>query len=249
LIENLKDEYAVEAKDFINYPSITNEKIILFTNLYNGKFFRNEDLRETSYYKKSVQSKDNIYKLKFNEVMIMYKNIYLFQNLFLFFVPGGIYNEENIFLIDSLLIDFSEKCEKAKEYYDSLNTIYNYWNKFFPLEKKDEKQMLKSTIKEIENSPLNDINKIKKETDWFLEFLSEAKIGEKLMKSIFFIAIYDSYKDKYIKNEERKLYDFSLNKFNELKKLEEKSDENSLEVDLRNILTKSIYENKNRLND
>jgi hypothetical protein len=54
------------------------------------------------------------------------------------------------------------------------------------------------------------------------------------------MAIYDSFKDKYIKNEERKLYDFSLNKFNELKKLEEKSDVNSFEEDLRNIL-KKIY--------
>jgi hypothetical protein len=88
LIENLKDEYAVEAKDFIHYPTITNEKIVLFTNLYNAKFFRNEDLRETSYYKKSIQSKDNIFNLKFNEVMIMYKNIYLFRIYFCFSFQG-----------------------------------------------------------------------------------------------------------------------------------------------------------------
>ena len=249
LIENLKDEYAVEAKDFIHYPTITNEKIVLFTNLYNAKFFRNEDLRETSYYKKSIQSKDNIFNLKFNEVMIMYKNIYLFLNLFLFFIPGGIYNEENISLIDSLLIDFSDKCGDAKKYYDSLNTIYNYWNQFFSIEKIDEKQMLKNTLTEIEKSSLNDINKIKKETDWFLEFLPEAEEGEKLMKSIFFKAIYESSKVKFNENEERKKYDYCLNEFNKLKKLGDKSDVNSLEEDLRNILTKSIYKEKIRLND
>jgi len=249
LMENLKDEYAVEAKDFINYPSITSEKILLFTNLFNGKFFRNEDLRETSYYKKSIQSKDNIYKLKFNEVMIMYNNIYQFLNLFLFFIPGGAYKEEDNYIIDSLLIDFSEKCEIAKKYYDFLNTIYNYWNEFFPKEKNDERQMLKNTLTEIENSSLNDNKRIQKETDWFLEFLPEAEEGEKLMKSIFFKAIYDSSKVKYNINEERKIYEYSLNKFNELKKLEDKSDVNSLEEDLINILIKSIYENRNRLND
>jgi len=249
LIENLKDEYAVEAKDFIHYPRVTNEKIVLFTNLYNAKFFRNEDLRETSYYKKSIQSKDNIFDLKFNEVMIMYNNIYLFLNLFLFFIPGGIYNEENIVTVDTLLIDFSGKCEDSKKYYDSLNIIYNYWDQFFQIEKNEEKQMLKNILLEIEKTPLNCINKIKKETDWFLEFLPEAEEGEKLMKSIFFKAIYDSAKVKYNESEERKKYDYCLDEFNKLKKLGDKSDVNSLEEDLRNILIKSIYEEKIKLND
>ena len=36
------------------------------------------------------------------------------------------------------IIDFSDKCGDAKKYYDSLNTIYNYWNQFFSIEKIDE---------------------------------------------------------------------------------------------------------------
>lgn len=39
-------------------------------------------------------------------------------------------------------------------------------------------------------------------------------------------------------------YDYCLNEFNKLKKLGDKSDVNTLEEDLRNILTKSIYKEK-----
>ena len=248
LEKNLKPEYAIKAEDFIDYPDNTDEKFILFTNLSNGKYFiKNKKLTEMQYYKDSIDSKDNIYNLPFSETMKMFKNIYFFQHLFLFFIPGN-YKEENHFIVDSILICFSEKCEKAKKYYDSLNIIYNYWDKFFKNEKNNEISDLKNLISQYEKTPLKDCDKIQNESNSFLVWLPEAEKGTKLMESIFFMSIYESYKDKYI-DKDKEIFEKSLIKFNELEKLGINSDINSLEKDLKDILIVSVYKNKNKLED
>ena len=246
LEQNLKPEYAVKVENFIDYPIFTDEKITLFTNLYNAKYFiKNENLTNMQYYKDSIDSINNIYNLKFNDTMKIFKNILTFQTLFLFFIPGR-FKEENAFIVESLLIDFSEKCENAKIFYDSLNLIYNYWNTFFKKEKKDEINKLKNIISLYEKTPLKDCEKTKNETKEYLSYLPEAKKGTKLMDSIFFISIYEFYKDKYIDNDKER-FEQSLNKFNELQNLGINSNINSLEKELKDILIDSSYKNKDKL--
>ena len=246
LKKNLKEKYAVQAKDFVNYPSYTDGKITLFANLYNGRFFRNNEIKQLPYYTISTNSKDNIFDLTFNETMKMYQNIEYFQNLFLFFIPGD-FSEENNFIVDYLLIEFSDRCEESKKHYDSLNTINNFWNKFFQNEMKDERNNLTIDIKNYEKTSLKEYKKLYNETSRYLDFLPEAKEGERLMESFFFMAIYNSFKEKY--NNERERYDNSIKKFNELKQLGINSDTNLLEKELKNILVISIYKNKDRLNN
>jgi len=67
------------------------------------------------------------------------------------------------------------------------------------------------------------------------------------MKSIFFLEIYNSNKDKYKSETDR--YNNSFEQFKKLKILEKNSDVNSLEKELKDILITSIYKNKDRLND
>ena len=145
-----------------------------------------------------------------------------------------------------MLIDFSEKCENAKIFYDSLNLIYNYWNTFFKKEKKDEINKLKNIISLYEKTPLKDYEKTKNKTKEYLSYLLEAKKGTKLMDSIFFISIYEFYKDKYIDNDKER-FEQSLNKFNELQNLGINSNINSLEKELKDILIVSAYKNKDKL--
>jgi hypothetical protein len=98
LMKNLKDEFAVKAEDFINYPAITDGKITLFAHLYNGRYFLNYvNLTQLSYYKLSCKSKDNIYNIKYIYAMNVYKNLEKFTNLFLFFLKDII--EKKMFLL------------------------------------------------------------------------------------------------------------------------------------------------------
>ena len=247
LENNLKKEYAVIPEDFINYPNITNDRIILFTSLYNGKYFFQNDITRLPYYTISIKSKSNIDNLKYRDAMNMYINIYSFQNLFLFFIPGR-YTEENTFIVDSLLIDFSDKCGEAKKLHDSLDKIYQFWNTFYKNEKNNERNELKNEILEYENSSLKDCLKSSEKKQSFLKYLEEAEEGEKLKKSLFFMAIYNSNKDKF-KNKDRELYNNSFTKFNKLKVLGIDSEINSLEKDLQKILIISVYENTDQLND
>ena len=70
------------------------------------------------------------------------------------------------------------------------------------------------------------------------------------MQSIFFMAIYDLYKDEYKdKDKDKEIYEKSLKKFNELEKLGIDSDIILLEKDLRDILVVSAYKNKDKLED
>ena len=247
LESNLKEEYAVRTEDFIHYPWKIEDRITLFTNLYNAECFE-DYICETDYYIKSIKSKDNFENLKFKDIMIIFKNILEFPNLLVFFIPGR-FKEENYIIIESTLFDFSDKCVEAKTHYESLKTVQNYWNRFFQNEKNFERNKLKKNIIEYENSPLKDYNKIYNQTKWVLDFLNEAKEGEKLFESIFFMEIYDQFKNQFDRNQERDRYNLSYKKFNDLKILGKISDLNLLDLNLKDILVNAAYKNFEKIND
>jgi hypothetical protein len=184
-------------------------------------------------------------ELKFLDAMILFKNIESLQNLFLFFFEGP-YSPDNIMSIDLILIGFSEKCEQAQKYYDSLNKIKNYWEVFFKNEKLNEKIKLTREINEYENCPLDKCKSLKKEI--YNSLVKEADQGEKFMDSIFFMGIFEEIENKFGKKDKER-YDYSLKKFEQLKELGNDSDVNSLDDELKQILIISIYKNKDRLND
>ena len=76
LEKHLNESYAVIPENFINYPKFIHENIFLFTRLYNGKFFRDENLTKTPYYKISISSKNNLGELKFLDAMTLFKKKY-----------------------------------------------------------------------------------------------------------------------------------------------------------------------------
>ena len=244
---NLIKEYAVQKEDLINYPTITTDRITLFTNLYNGNFF-DDYIGDSDYYLESIKVKDQISDIKFKDVMIMYKNILQFPNILVFFVPGK-FKEENYILIESLLFDFSDKCGVSKEHYDKLKIILSFWNKFFQIEKNNERNNLKKKLTEYENTPLNNIDKLINETKWMLSFANEAKQGQKLAESIFFMEIYNNLKNKYDKNQERDRYNYAYKKFYELKSLGKNSNLNLLDLNLKDILEKAASENINKIDN
>ena len=246
LENNLKEEYAVQAKDFVSYPASTDDKITLFTLLYNAKYFRNNSLRELPYYNKSIDSKDEINNLKYNEVMKMYKNIMYFQTLFLFFVPGP-YRDENIFIIDSILINFSEKCEKVKAFYDLLKSIKFFWENFFSTDEEKKLNELNKLISEYEETSLKNCEKMKDSYPSYLKLKEKANEAEKLIGSIFFMSIYDSNKGIYNNDTDR--YNNTYKQFNELKKIGKDYTLNSLENKLKDILVRAIYKKRDELPD
>ena len=246
LEEHLEEKYAVEVNDLVTYPTPISEKISLFTKLDKAKIFRNKSLKKMPYYKKSIESKDNIYKIKYTDAMKMYKNINHYLGLFTFFIPSESLQEKEIFA-ESILICFSDKCGEAKKNYESLENTHKFWNKFFYNEKIEEIIKLQELIKKYQNTPLNDCEQLITDNKSFLKDIKEINEGIQLMESIFFMEIYNSNKDKY-KNEKDR-YKNSFEQFKQLKILEIKSDVNSLEKELKNNLITSIYKNKDRLNN
>ena len=61
LDENLKSDYIVKSADFVGYPLIRNENILLFTYLYKDRegFFENKFIIESEYYQNSIKAIKN----------------------------------------------------------------------------------------------------------------------------------------------------------------------------------------------
>ena len=53
------EKYAVKTEDFIHYPTRIEDRIFLFTSLYNSHSF-NDFWYKTNYYIQSIKSKDNL---------------------------------------------------------------------------------------------------------------------------------------------------------------------------------------------
>ena len=250
LIQNLKTDYAVKVEDFINFPNQIEERITLFTNLYQERYFYNDNytIEKLDYYKESIKAKDKINTLKYKDAIKVFNNISSFQNLFLFFLPQRI-NEDNDYLIDILLIEFSENCLKCKEQYNSLKLVLNYWKHFFNFVKKIEINELVNFLNKLENTPLIEFNKYEINMDSFLFYINEAKQNDKLFNSFFFMGLYKDNSMIFQENEEEEKFKYTLLRFNELKSLGINSNFDILSNDLVNKLTELVYKNSDRLDD
>ena len=248
LEKNLNEVYAVKPEDFIHYKAVIEDRIMLFCNLYNGNYF-NDHIKKLVYYTKSMKVTENFVNLKIKDAMIMYKNIIDIQQLLFFFTIASSYYEKE-FMVNTFLIDFSEKCDLAKKHYESLKTVLDYFNRFFPEEKNIERKKLKQLINEYENSPLKEYYNLYNKTEYFLDFLSEAQNAKKIYQSIFFKEIYEQSKTIYKNNnQERNRYNYSFKNFNELKLLGNSSNLNLLQNNLINCIVQAIHKNINRLDE
>ena len=251
LRKNLKDEFIVKVEDFIGFLNKKNEKIILFQNLKMRKCFNLLDgaLTETSYYKNSLESKSNIFSLKFKDAIYVYKNIYQFRDLFIYFTPIEESKEQQELNVEILLITFSDTIGPMKSFFDSLEKISNFLEQFFPNDKKEDINEIKKVIINLENSSLNEFKNIQNKNLIYKDkYLKDAEEGEILKDSLFFMEIYN-YSKLNKNNNEQDIYNNAIKSFSNLKNLGIDNNLNSLDIELQDIIISSIHNNRERLNN
>ena len=226
LKKNLKDELAVNAKDFVGCFNNKNEKIILFKNLHDNKCFlriNNGELITTKYYQDSIKSKDDIINLKFKDAMYIIININYFPKLFMSFTSIELNSEEAEIFLYIFIIEFKERILKIKDYFDKLERIYDFLEQFYPGERKEDLIKIKNIIDNIENSKLDDCEIIKDKTiDYTKKLSEEAEQCERLKDSLFFMEIYNYCKEK------KGNYQNAIELFSNLEILGKDNDFNSL---------------------
>ena len=156
----------VKYTDFVHYPSKAEETIFLFTNLKNELIIPTH-FEDSEYYKNSMNAKNYIEQNLFKDATIMYPNLSKLEELLENFFIEKSKEDSNDCLI--IIINFKEKYEISKKYYDSLKKIENYWTSFFPLDKSDDLIKLKNAINAFENKKLEDCAK---ETELNNEFIN-----------------------------------------------------------------------------
>ena len=238
-LENGGENYVVKYSDFSTYPDKVEERILLFTELKYSKYI---PAHFQEYYKNSIKAKNDIEKNIFKDALLMHSNITKIQQLLTSVFLDNQDEEMNLYLI---IINFEEKIEKAKKYYDSLKNIQSFWSSFFPNEKKDELIKLNQTINEFENKTLENCANEAELDIAFKNILQDAEKGSQLKDSIIFMEIYNRL--SYLKDKEAERYDLSIKKFDELKKLE--NDFNSIDDEVKENIYKALSENNNSLND
>ena len=239
LSKHLNKELAVKYNDFIDHPKKFNEKILLFVNLKNYAIIPFH-FTDSEYYKLSMNSKNELEKNIFKDAVNMNKNLQkIYDLLYNFFCD----NEDDSVQLTIIISDFKDKVEKAEKYYDSLNTIKNFWEKFFKEEKKESLQNLIKIISDFENTKLEDCEKSINEE--ILNNLPDAEKGAKLEKSVIFMEIYNKLDD--LKEKEMERYQESIKKFNGLKKLGENNDFNSLDNELKEDVINAVFKNRDSL--
>ena len=177
-LENEGEYFAVKYSDYVDYPLHPSERLILFTKLKKKKMLNN--FLETEYYKKSLDAKyyieQNTVKNAFQMELNIDKLSDLLNNFFM-------KDEKEMDKYTISIINFSEKVEKAKKYYDSLKSIHDYWITFFPKEKADDLNKLKAIMDEFENRKLQNCMDEGTLDNTFLKYLPEAEKGNQLQKS------------------------------------------------------------------
>ena len=187
-----------------------------------------------------MNSKNELEKNIFKDAVNMNKNLQkIYDLLYNFFCD----NEDDSVQLTIIISDFKDKVEKAEKYYDSLNTIKNFWEKFFKEEKKESLQNLIKIISDFENTKLEDCEKNINEE--ILNNLPEAEDGAKLGNSVIFMEIYNKLDD--LKEKEMERYQESIKKFNGLKKLGENNDFNSLDNELKEDVVIAVFKNRDSL--
>ena len=171
-----------------------------------------------------MNSKNELEKNIFKDAVNMNKNLQkIYDLLYNFFCD----NEDDSVQLTIIISDFKDKVEKAEKYYDSLNTIKNFWEKFF----KEENTKLEDCEKSINEEILNN--------------LPDAENGAKLEKSVIFMEIFNKLYD--LKEKEMERYQESIKKFNGLKKLGENNDFNSLDNELKEDVINAVFKNRDSL--
>ena len=239
LSTNLKKEFAVRYSDFVNYPKIPAERILLFTRLKNNHYIP-ENFSDSEYYKCSMDSINHLEKNIYKDVVIMFFNLQQILDLLInFFVK----NPKDKTQLDSSMIKFRDKIENAKIYYESLKTIEEFWESFFPNEKKEQLQQLRKQIIKFEKTKLEDVENEINLNKEILKNLPEAEQGKEFINSIFFRGIFNRYK----KDKETVGYKLSLVHFKNLEKLGENNDLNVLKGELKQIIIDVADEKDNLL--
>ena len=199
---------------------------------------------ETEYYKKSIDAKNNIEQnIVKDAFQIELKIDSIFNLLNNFFTEN--YEDQNNFALK--IINFNEKVEKAKKYYDSLKLIHDFWTSYFPKEKAADLIKLKNLMDEFENRKLDNCMDEGTLDKTFLNYLPEAEKGNQLHKSLIFMEIYNKLNN--IEEQETKRYNLCLEKFNQLEKLGNNINLNLLDNDLKENIINAIDKNPDSLND
>ena len=254
LKNNLKPEYKVINKDFVGYPLRTNERLSLFIYLATDKefqYFKNNYIIKTEYYQESIKSctKEELLKLSFSEGMEIYNNIYAFRELFKLFVDIK-QNNDYDYDFDINFAYICDALEGFKFQFDILNNTISFFNQFYPDSKREEIKLLKSYKNKLMALPLNKFNEKIKEIKDFQEYQKEVNKYKKLNNSIIFMEIYESSYPFFSQPEqEEDHFDFSIEKFEELKKLEDYSNIKALNGNFLNIIINVVknIRNRNRL--
>jgi len=237
------EHLAVKYTDFVHYPSKVEETIFLFANLRNKKIIPIY-FEDSVYYKNSMNAKNYIEQNLFKDAIIMYPNLSKLEELLeSFFIEKS---KEDLNDCLKLIINFKEKFEKSKRYYDSLKKIENYWTSFFPKDKSGDLIKLKNAINNFENKKLEDCAKEIELNNEFNNYLNEAEEGTKLKGSIIFMELYDSLKS--IENE-RTRFDECFKKFNEIIILGKNCNLNALDNKLKKVIINAVYKNIDLLNE
>ena len=239
LYRNLKPEHAVRKDDFVDFPSKIEERISLFSYLY---FFNY--ITELDYYQNSIKSKSELIKLTYEQGMKIYNNYNQFYRLFKLFIPIKLYKEENYILEYT---SFYDQLSSYKVQYDSLKSIYNYWNTFFPKSKKDEKENLKALIDTISKTSLDEFDSKKDSINKYLSNKNQAQNGIKLQNSIFFMAIYNISKNKFNNLSESEIFDKAIEEFQKIKEWGTKDNLKDLDEELKSTIVEYKIDENNKL--
>ena len=243
LYKNLKPEYAVKKEHFLDYPEKIQETISLFTYLYFGKYFTYNYIIELDYYKNSINAKNELINLTYEQGEKLYNKYKSYYKLFKLFIPIKQFNEKNY---NSEFTSFYKKLKSYKSIYDSLMDIYNYWAFFFINTKNSEITSLKNLTCSIKCSPLKEIDSKKEIIDEYLKNLEDAKKGNKLINSILFMGIYNDRKDKFKEQKENEIFNYSLEQFTKFRNIE-KEDLESFDKEFKNIISKSLIDKGNEI--
>ena len=244
LTNKLNEGFAVKYDDFADYPKRANGRILLFTKLKNNQYIP-EIFGNTEYYKRSMDSKNNLEKNIFKNAMIMDINLQkIFSLLSMFFCK----HENEIIQLEINIVNFRDKVEKGKKYYESLKTIKKFWETFLKKTNKEKLEDLKKKIEKFENTELKDVETEEKENQEYLsQNLKEAEEGVEFIDSIFFMEIYNK-RFSNLKDKESVRYNASIAQFKMLEQLGINNDVNSLKDDLKKIIINVVEKKINLLN-
>jgi hypothetical protein len=218
----------------------------LYSDLYFAKYFTFNYITELDYYQNSIKSKSELIKLTYEQGMKIYNNYNQFYSLFKLFIPKKQYKDkEEIYILE--FTSFYDQLSSYKVQYDSLKSIYNYWNTFFPKSKKDEKESLRTLIDTLSKTSLDEFDSKKESINKYLSNKNQAQKGIELQNSKFFMAIYNISKNKFNNLSENEIFDKAIEEFQKIKEWGTKDNLKDLDEELKRTIVEYKIEEKNKL--